>query len=100
MTKSEIVELLSQQSGMRKKDVLYIVDNFLDKIKASISQGDKVEIRGFGTFYQIEKKARRIYSPIAKKNIDVPSKVSLAFKASKSTEVEIPTEVVENKEGA
>ena len=88
MTKSEIVERLTRQSGMKRKEILYIIDNFLDKIKDSIERGEKVEIRGFGTFYPVEKKARIIYSPIAEKEISVPPKSTLAFKASKSTERE------------
>ena len=47
MTKSEIVEKLIKQSGLKRKEVLYIIDNFIDKIKESVYKGDKVEIRGF-----------------------------------------------------
>jgi nucleoid DNA-binding protein len=83
VTKSEIAQRLTIQSGLRKKEVLYIIDNFLEKIKDSVRNGEKVEIRGFGTFYQNEKKARIVYSPIAGKKIDVPAKITLAFKSSK-----------------
>ena len=89
MTKSEIVERLIRQSGLRRKDVQYIVDNFLDKIKESVAEGDKVEIRGFGVFFQTEKKARSIYSPIAQKVVEVPAKNSIGFKASKAVEKEL-----------
>ena len=92
MTKSEIIDRLTMQSGMRKKEVLYVIDNFIDKIKESIVLGDKVEIRGFGTFYPAEKKARMVFSPIAGKKIDVPAKLTLAFRASKATEIKIDTE--------
>ncbi len=88
MTKTEIVERLTIQSGMKKKEVQYIVDNFLNKILESAYAGEKVEIRGFGTFYQAEKKARMVYSPIAGKKISVPAKTALGFKASKATEHE------------
>ncbi|MBN1532523.1 MAG: integration host factor subunit beta [Spirochaetes bacterium] len=90
MTKSEIAQRLTIQSGLRKKEVLYIIDNFLEKIKDSVRNGEKVEIRGFGTFYQNEKKARSVYSPIAGKTIDVPAKFTLAFKASKQNGREYP----------
>ncbi|HOO72818.1 MAG TPA: HU family DNA-binding protein [Spirochaetota bacterium] len=89
MTKSEIVERITRQSGMKRKEVLYIIDNFLDKIKESIDNGEKVEIRGFGTFHPADKKARKIYSPIAEKEIAVPAKTTMAFKPSKSTEREL-----------
>ncbi|MBN1495435.1 MAG: integration host factor subunit beta [Spirochaetes bacterium] len=86
MTKSEIVDRITMQSGLRKKEVLYIVDNFIDKVKESALRGDRVEIRGFGTFYRAEKKARTVFSPIAGKDIDVPAKTTIAFRASKITE--------------
>ncbi len=89
MTKSEIVDRLTLQSGLRKKEVLYIVDNFIEKVKESALKGDRVEIRGFGTFYRADKKARKVFSPIAGKDIDVPAKTTIAFRASKITETKI-----------
>jgi nucleoid DNA-binding protein len=86
MTKSDIVERLTRQSGLKKKEVLYIVDNFINKIKETVLEGGKVEIRGFGTFYQAEKKPRKVYSPIAGKSIDIPHKITLSFHASKIAE--------------
>lgn len=89
MTKSDIVESLTRQSGMKKKEVVYIVDNFIDRIIESAMKGEKVEIRGFGTFYQAKKKARNVFSPIVGKNIEVPAKASIAFRSSKITEKEL-----------
>jgi len=89
LTKTQLVERLIKDSGLKRKEVLYIIDNFIDKIKESILKGEKVEIRGFGTFYQSEKKARKVFSPIAGKDIEVPPKAMLAFKPSKVTEKKI-----------
>jgi nucleoid DNA-binding protein len=89
VTKSDLVECLTRQSGMKKKEILYIIDNFIDKIIECTTKGDKVEIRGFGTFYQAEKKARMVFSPIAGKNIEVPHKTSIAFRPSKITKKEL-----------
>lgn len=84
MTKAEIAQRLALQSGLKKKEVLYIIDNFLEKVKDCVRNGEKVEIRGFGTFFQTEKKARKVFSPFAGKSVDVPAKVTLAFKPSKA----------------
>ena len=89
MTKSEIIQRLTIQSGMKRKEVVYIVDNFIEKIKDSVQNGEKVEIRGFGTFCLVEKKARKIFSPFAGKKIDVPAKAILSFRASKSNENDV-----------
>ncbi len=74
------------ESDLKKKDIQFVIDNFLKKIKESVSNSDSVEIRGFGTFYRVERKSRKVHSPIAGKVIEVPAKTALAFKASKTTE--------------
>ena len=86
MTRTEIVEALARETGMRKKEVQLIVDGFLDKVRESIERDETVEIRGFGTFYRLVKKARKVHSPIAGKVLNVPSKVTMSFKASKIIE--------------
>ncbi len=88
MTKTEIVNFISLKCGIKKKEVALVVDTFLEQIKESVKDSQKVEIRGFGTFYQAVKKARKIHSPIAERILDVPSKTVLAFKGSKATEQE------------
>ena len=92
MTKTDIVELLTRQSGLKKKEVQYIVDNFIEKVKDSVYRDERVEIRGFGTFYQVQKKARMVFSPIADKKVDVPAKKTVAFRASKSVETQMNIE--------
>jgi nucleoid DNA-binding protein len=86
LTKHEIVEALTRQSGLRHREVLYIVENFLDFILKGLEGGGKVELRGFGTFSRVERKERRVFSPIAGRNLDVPAKSVVVFKASKTTE--------------
>ena len=86
MTKTDIVDRLTGRSGLMKKEVAFIVDNFIDRIKETVLQGEQVEIRGVGTFYLAEKKARTVFSPIAGKKIDVPAKRVIAFRPSKSNE--------------
>jgi len=89
LTRTEIVEALARESGMQKKDIQYVVDGFLAKIRESIDRDETVEIRGFGTFYRLSKKARKVHSPIAGKVLDVPAKITMSFKASKIIEKEV-----------
>jgi len=86
LTKQEIIERLVQQSGIKKRQISYIVDNFIDHIIASCDKGDKVEIRGFGTFCRTARKERNVFSPIAGKHLKLPAKSIISFKASKTTE--------------
>lgn len=89
MTKTQIISEICADSKLLKKEVTKVVDSFLAKIKTNVELGNQIEIRGFGSFYLAEKKARKVYSPIAKRVIDVPEKTILAFKGSKETEKEI-----------
>ncbi|MCP4762488.1 MAG: HU family DNA-binding protein [archaeon] len=88
-TKNEIIDELTNLSGLKRKNVAFIIDNFLDLILNSISNNEKVELRGFGSFYKTHKKERKIYSPIAGREVDVPAEAVLTFKASKVTKKKI-----------
>ena len=51
MTKSELIEILSQRQGhLKADDVDLAVKSLLEMMGASLSQGDRIEIRGFGSF--------------------------------------------------
>ncbi len=89
MTKHEIVDQLTRQSGMKRREVGYIVDNFLELILKNLDTENRIEIRGFGTFSRVLRKERKVYSPIAGRNLDVPARSVLSFKPSKSTEREV-----------
>ncbi len=86
MTKSDIVNILSEQHLLKKKDVSLIIDGFLQQVLENTKKDKKIEIRGFGSFFLHKKKARQIKSPFADKAVDIPAKTILGFKASKSTE--------------
>jgi DNA-binding protein HU-beta len=88
LKKQEIIEKIVNESGKTRKEINHIIDIFFECIKKSIDRGERVEIRGFGTFYRAERKERKVFSPIAGKHLDLPAKSVLAFKASKSTEIE------------
>ncbi len=86
MTKQKIIENLVLKSGIQRNVVRYVIDNFLQQIIESCNRGEKVEIRGFGTFSRSSRKGRDVFSPIAGKTLTLPPKTVIAFKASKMTE--------------
>ncbi|MGV7927617.1 MAG: HU family DNA-binding protein [Spirochaetota bacterium] len=88
MTKHEIVDQLTRRSGMKRREVGYIVDNFLELILKNLDTDSRIEIRGFGTFTRVLRKERKVFSPIAGRSLDVPARSVLSFKPSKSTERE------------
>lgn len=89
MNKTELVESISVKTGVSKKEIELVLNILFEKIKESVHKGETVEIRGFGSFSQVKQDKRKIKSPIAGKTIDVPAKIKINFKASKSTEKQI-----------
>jgi DNA-binding protein HU-beta len=86
LTKTDIIRELTIKSGLKGNDIAKVVDGFLEKIIEITDFNEQVEIRGFGTFYRVEKKERTINSHITGKKVQVPAKTVIGFKASKSTE--------------
>ena len=58
MTKADIVSEISKSTGIDKQTVLSSVESFMDIVKSSLSQGENVYLRGFGSFV-IKKEPRR-----------------------------------------
>lgn len=50
MNKSELIKTLAEQKGLHVDDSAEIVGAFVDSIKEALVRGDRVEIRGFGSF--------------------------------------------------
>lgn len=50
MNKSELVEMLAQESNIPSRDAYAIVNTILDTMTAALVKGDNIEIRGFGSF--------------------------------------------------
>lgn len=52
MTKADLVERVADAVGPRvnKKECGLVVDAFLDAVKDALARGDRIELRGFGTF--------------------------------------------------
>lgn len=84
MTKSELIEqVASKVNNFSRKDIEVIVDTLFDSMSDSLSKGDKVEIRGFGSFKIKERDGRHGRNPKSGENIFIDSKRVPFFKAGK-----------------
>ncbi len=83
MRKADLVSSISEKTGVPKVDVLVSLESFFTEIKGSLSQGENVYIRGFGSFI-IKKRAKKIGRHI-KQNIaiEIPEHFIPSFKPSK-----------------
>lgn len=86
MTKAEIVNKISKATGIEKTTTLAVVEAFMDSVKDSLSTGEPVYLRGFGSFilkHRAQKAARNI---TAKTTVVVPAHDIPAFKPCKEFE--------------
>lgn len=84
MTKSELIERLSTASGtVNKKEAELIVNTIFDSIGDALVDGDRVEIRGFGSFTIRERDAREARNPKSGEIVRIPNKKTPFFKTGK-----------------
>jgi len=84
MTKSELVEAVaSKVQNFSRKDIEVIVDTIFQSMSDSLSSGDKVEIRGFGSFKIKEREGRQGRNPKSGENIFIEPKTVANFKGGK-----------------
>src|SRR3981081_1655779 len=83
MTKAELIEEVSRVVEMTRKDSEVIVEAIFDSIVRSLRGGDKIEIRGFGSFRTRQRQARIGRNPKTGTRVEVPAKRIPYFKPSK-----------------
>ena len=83
MTKAEMVEKFSAQMNLTKKQTEVGVNTVFPSITESLGNGEKVELRGFGSFRIRERNARVGRNPKSGAQVDVAAKRVTCFKAGK-----------------
>jgi len=83
MTKAELVNRVSKRTDLNKRDAEVMVQTVLDSIIDSLQSGDKVELRGFGSFRLRERAPRIGRNPKTGEKVNVPSKRVPYFKPGK-----------------
>jgi integration host factor subunit beta len=83
MTKADLVEEVSRVSDLPKKDAELIVETVFQNIIRALHGGDKVELRGFGSFRLRKRESRRGRNPKTGDRVDVPPKQVPYFKPGK-----------------
>ncbi len=83
MTKAELIEEVSRVVEMSRKESELIVESIFDSVVRSLRGGEKVEIRGFGSFRTRQRQPRIGRNPKTGARVDVPAKRIPFFKPSK-----------------
>ena len=84
MTKAEIVAEIANKTGIEKAQVQKTVESFMETIKFSMSKGENIYLRGFGSFI-IKRRAEKTGRNISKNTtITIPAHNIPAFKPAKT----------------
>jgi integration host factor subunit beta len=84
MTKSDLVEKLSESlTNLTKKECEVIVDTVFHNMKDALLRGEKIEIRGFGSFTVRVRRAKEGRNPKTGEKVSIPEKRIPFFKVGK-----------------
>ena len=87
MTKAELVDEVYKNSDLNKKDAEVIVQTVLKSIVDSLKSGEKVELRGFGSFRLRNRGSRQGRNPKTGEKVFVPAKQVPYFKPGKELKI-------------
>ena len=83
MTKADIVDMISKETKLSQKDTKAVVDGFISTIITSVGKGNKVELRGFGSFQAKKRQARIARNPRTGETVQITERNVPHFKCSK-----------------
>ena len=83
MTKSDIINEVSSNTGLTKVETEAVLEGVIGSISKALKEGNRVDIRGFGSFIVKERKARQARNPSTNKVINLNLRYIPSFKVSK-----------------
>ncbi|MFC1886904.1 HU family DNA-binding protein [Thermodesulfobacteriota bacterium] len=92
MNKSDLINDLKYEADLSRSDAEIVVESFFDSVAETLSGGERVEIRGFGSFTVKDYKAYVGRNPKNGVQIEVPSKKLPFFKVGKELKERVDTD--------
>ena len=90
MTKADLIDEISRLAEVTRKDSEVIVETIFDSIVRSLRAGDKIEIRGFGSFRTRQRKPRIGRNPNRPEtDVPIPQRSVVKFKAGKEMRADV-----------
>ena len=98
MVRSELLqEMCNQHPAVLRKDMEKIIEIFFDEIAEALYRGVKIDIRGFGSYKVIKRKARVGRNPKNSEMVKIPEKKAIKWKMSKTLLNRLNKNFTENK---
>ncbi len=83
MNKGELINKIANDAGLTKTQAAAALDAVTDGVTSTLAKGDKLTLVGFGTFSVNQRAARKGRNPQTGKEINIPAKKVVKFKAGK-----------------
>ena len=83
MTKTNLIDQVAEATEFSKKDTERVIEAVLGQIAESLGKGEKVDLRGFGSFQASQKKERQGRNPHTGEAITIAAKTVASFKPGK-----------------
>ena len=93
MTKQDIVNKVSNMTGLTKVETELVMEGILNSIKTSLSKGQRVDIRGFGSFNVKTRNSRIARNPATNEKIKLNKRYIPYFKVSKLLKEYVDNEI-------
>ena len=84
MNKTELIAAVAEKAELSKKDAEAAITAMVDAITGALSQEEKVQLVGFGSFETKKRAARTGLNPRTKETVEIPAAKVPAFKAGKA----------------
>ncbi|RLD50178.1 MAG: DNA-binding protein [Bacteroidetes bacterium] len=81
MNKAELIDAIASGSGLTKADSRRALDAFVEATEGTLKKGERVALVGFGSFGVTRREARKGRNPQTGKEINIPAKNVVKFKA-------------------
>ncbi len=98
MTKGDLIDILAGGTGLTKMETAAVVDGMFATMSYVLKKGDSIDIRGFGRFKVIHRKARTARNPKTGDDLLIPARKVPIFRCSKHLRSAINEPFEENEE--
>lgn len=80
MNKTDLVQELVARTNVERKDVVKVVNGFLDVVRTTVAKGGRVTLADFGTFERVRRAARVGRNPHTGESVKIPATVKPTFR--------------------
>lgn len=83
VTKTQIIDIVSEGTGLTKVETAAVIDGFLATINWSVTNERRVALRGFGSFEAVQRRARTTRNPHTGEKMTVAAHRAMVFRPAK-----------------